>query len=158
MVEWILMLPDILVKITNHPQFEVMWSNYQAILTARSEKYEYMLTSARVLLMNALGISEDDLPRFTFIPNLLQAPYMADYEVDDREIGIIQNVPYIMAIIHEALHILFKPYRNLILKDLKNVPIHKIADIESLELYGKILVWWNLISGTPFIKGIMIKR
>lgn len=135
-LEWILMLPDILVHVVSHSQFEVMWSNYQGILAARTNKYENVLSNIDALLVSTLGISYDGLPKFFFIPNLLQAPYIADYEVVNGRIGIIQNIPSMMGVIHEALHILLKPYRKSILKGLKSIPVHLIADINKMKSIG----------------------
>lgn len=139
-MEWIMKLPDVLVHVVNHPESGTLWSNYKGIVVDRSERCADILVSARQLLVSTLGINDGDIPEFVFIPNLLQASVNADYEIDDRSIGVIGVDLNTLSVIHEALHVIFKPYMNSIQKGLRRVPLCRLADIGKMKLMGYA---WN---------------
>ena len=109
-ISWIKMLPKWLKVIENDISYKALWNKYRLILESRLPAYRVSLEKA-VAILNEAGF-HSETERIIFVPNLLQAPQIADYVMKDGFLYVIMTSVDIVGMLHETLHPAVHLHRN----------------------------------------------
>lgn len=109
-LSWIMMLPKWLKVIEKDISYKSLWNKYRLVLESRLPAYQMSLDKA-VAILNKAGF-HSETERIIFVPNLLQAPQIADYVVKEESLYVIMTSVDTVGLLHETLHPAIHIYRN----------------------------------------------
>jgi hypothetical protein len=139
-INWLSQLPLFIDTIIGNDGFNDLWNNYQRINDARSGNYTKVIDSAEKAINDFCIGAKLNRPEIIFAPNLLQSPYIADHVIKGNTVIIIQTYPDVLAIVHEFLHFIIKPFRNCAREFVRKHDFKLVADSTKLLSSGYI---WN---------------
>lgn len=136
-ISWIQKLPIILKQIKQNEAYPDLWNRYNKVLKSRIKAYEIEFNKMRKCL-DDFGFGSMNL-NITFVPNLLQSLYMADFVVKDGVTFVIATRADINSILHEFLHQIVNQLE--LEKYINNLNFSLLVDIEKMLSYG--YMWDN---------------
>ncbi len=130
---WIVRLPELLEAIQQLPGFEKTWRPYESQVTARFQELPPKIDSLQARLDR---YGWPGTPRLCFVPNLLQAPSLADFAVSGGTLYVVSGCFSPSVMVHEAMHLILHGSRPAILKALRQFGLAQFADWEKLSALG----------------------
>ena len=108
-IEWLMGLPAVIRQVTTEPWFEFLWTSYADVVAPIIPLYQAEEGSPC-----RIGIPAGC--KLVIIPNPLQARQIADGVVAQDATYLILARPDFGSIVHEALHSLFAPVRDSMIR------------------------------------------
>ena len=138
---WIRKLPFILMKISDLPDCQVLWDEYQQIIQAREDGYFSEMQSINTVL-DKFGYLSEEI-KIGFAPNLLQFYSYADYVTKDGSVYVITTHINTSTMLHEYFHQILKQYKTMIYDYVSKNGVNKLVDIDKMRFYG--YMWDNTL-------------
>lgn len=130
---WIAGLPDVLKQVEKRDDFQRLFERYRVLSEKRFSgvdgEIERLLRRAA-----AAGLSAD--VSVTFVPNLLQSKYLADYVIVDRNLYVIASVFSENAVLHEYLHICLRDSRDALREILCRYGLEAFVNVGLMKTGG----------------------
>lgn len=130
---WIARLPDVLKQVEKREDFQRLFERYRVLSETRFSgvdgEIERLLRRAA-----AAGIWAD--VSVTFVPNLLQSKYLADYVMVDRDFYVIAPVFSENGVLHEYLHICLRGSRDVLREILCRYGVEAFVDVGLMKTGG----------------------
>jgi len=107
--QWLFHVPDVLEYMKSMFENSSARQKWDEIISSRHDMWLEIVDKASEIMQS---FSEGKAPIFNFAPNLLVHPYETNFITVGNSITIIAYEPDVESMLHEACHVLIRPYTH----------------------------------------------
>lgn len=132
-INWIKSLPYYIRKIKENPATDKIIEDITNCIEKYEKEFKFELAKASEVMA---GFSDNSKFQVVYIPNLLQADQCTDYIKKENILYVVATKPRFSSMIHEYLHLVLEPYRNLMEELYKGYMGTALFDKDKLSALG----------------------